>query len=198
MPRVLKEEDGKRYSLSARTTLELNQSLKDAAQKNGRSLSQEIEYRLEQSFASEKIEADVKAKSPMRPLDYKSELLFKSIGLAAGTAMTKLDASWVNDIYARAAVRSAIMEVFNSYVANNKIDLQKDGLDLERLAHAARIGQAFGLLMGDLSNATGGEPLLQELRGVLSSANVGLGDMLAPEELRRDAALRELNASIAA
>jgi hypothetical protein len=197
-PKGPKEEGAKRHWLSARTTADLNQALKNAAQTSGRSVSQEIEFRLEQSFLAEKVEADTKAKSPMREFDRQSEALFRSITLAAGTAMTKLDASWVDDIYARAAVRSAIVEAFNSYVTTNKIELSENGLDLDRLAHAARIGQAFGRLMGDLSETSGGDPLLNELRGILSPNNVGLGDVLAPEELRREIALKELNASLAA
>ncbi|KAA0121394.1 TraY domain-containing protein [Methylobacterium sp. P1-11] len=197
-PKEAKEEGAKRHWLSARTTAELNQILKDAAQTSGRSVSQEIEFRLEKSFLAEKVEAETKAKTPMRPLDQKSEALFRSISMAAGTVMTKLDASWVDDIYARAAVKSAIIEAFSSYVANNRIDLAKDGLDLERLSHATRIGQAFGRLMGDLSATPGGDLLLNELRGILSPSNVGLGDVLAPEKARRDIALKELNASLEA
>jgi predicted DsbA family dithiol-disulfide isomerase len=44
---------GKRYPLNMRTTLELRQKIEGAAKLSGRSLVQEVEYRLEQSFERE-------------------------------------------------------------------------------------------------------------------------------------------------
>jgi TraY domain len=44
---------GKRYPLNMRTTKELRERLERAANKSGRSLVQEVEHRLEMSFAEE-------------------------------------------------------------------------------------------------------------------------------------------------
>jgi hypothetical protein len=50
---ALPDEMGKRYSLGIRTTRELRDALKDAADASGRSVAQEIELRLERSFETE-------------------------------------------------------------------------------------------------------------------------------------------------
>src|SRR5258705_10464765 len=44
---------GKRYPLNMRTTRELRERIEAAARASGRSLVQEVEFRLEQSFAEE-------------------------------------------------------------------------------------------------------------------------------------------------
>ena len=52
---------GKRYPLNMRTTLELRQKIEDAAELSGRSLVQEVEYRLEASFQREQEEKMIQA-----------------------------------------------------------------------------------------------------------------------------------------
>ena len=49
MPRTTAKGTGKRYPLGMRTTKELRESLERSAAKSGRSLAQEVEFRLEQS-----------------------------------------------------------------------------------------------------------------------------------------------------
>src|SRR5262245_61792163 len=49
--RTKRDATGKRWPLATRTTLELRQKLERAAQTSGRSLVQEVELRLERSFA---------------------------------------------------------------------------------------------------------------------------------------------------
>src|SRR6478609_7194902 len=51
---ALPPEKGKRYALGLRTTKELRDLLQQAADSSGRSLAQEIEFRLERSFDREK------------------------------------------------------------------------------------------------------------------------------------------------
>jgi len=57
MPRKAKTPEGKRYPLNMRTTRELRDQIEAAAHLSGRSLVQEVEYRLEQSF----VKANTKA-----------------------------------------------------------------------------------------------------------------------------------------
>lgn len=59
MPRTLKGGDGKRHPLNMRTTQEMRAKLEAAAAKSGRSLAQEVEYRLDQSFLEDAIIARV-------------------------------------------------------------------------------------------------------------------------------------------
>jgi hypothetical protein len=54
MPKTKKTTGtAKRYPLNMRTTKEIRERLEGAAAKSGRSLAQEVEYRLERSFAKE-------------------------------------------------------------------------------------------------------------------------------------------------
>lgn len=54
MPRTAKPAgDGKRYPLNMRTTKEARDQLESAAADSGRSLAQEVEYRLNRSFADD-------------------------------------------------------------------------------------------------------------------------------------------------
>ena len=53
MPRKRKPELRKRYPLNMRTTRELRERIEAAAHASGRSLVQEVEYRLTQSFVAE-------------------------------------------------------------------------------------------------------------------------------------------------
>jgi TraY domain len=46
-------ETGKRYPLNMRTTFEMRQSLEEGARRSGRSLAQEAEFRLEDTFRTE-------------------------------------------------------------------------------------------------------------------------------------------------
>jgi hypothetical protein len=67
MPRTARpaEGGGKRYPLNMRTTREIREQLEAAAAASGRSLAQEVEFRLEQSF---RIDQAYAAEDAMRKL----------------------------------------------------------------------------------------------------------------------------------
>src|SRR3954469_8079548 len=58
---ALPPEKGKRYALGLRTTKELRDLLQQAADSSGRSLAQEIEFRLERSFERERTLSEILA-----------------------------------------------------------------------------------------------------------------------------------------
>lgn len=53
MPRTRRTNGAKRHPLNMRTTKELREALEHAASRSGRSLVQEVEFRLEQSFLAQ-------------------------------------------------------------------------------------------------------------------------------------------------
>jgi Arc-like DNA binding domain len=62
MPSTIKSEGGgKRWPLNMRTTREIREQLEAAAAASGRSLSQEVEYRISRSFEQPTIDAGVAA-----------------------------------------------------------------------------------------------------------------------------------------
>lgn len=101
MPRTTKGVDGgKRHPLNMRTTKVLREALEASAVENGRSLAQEVEQRLENSFRQ----------------DYafgSRELTRFAFGVASHFAVVVQNADWTRDpvVYARgaAAVAAALL-----------------------------------------------------------------------------------------
>lgn len=90
MPKTTKGAgDGKRYPLNMRTTKETRERLEAAALANGRSMAQEVEVRLERSFAEEQGFGGPE----MRRLAYLMATAFATAGQlrAAGKAQ------WIDD-----------------------------------------------------------------------------------------------------
>jgi hypothetical protein len=80
MPRITKPtEEGKRDPLNVRVTRKIREQLQAAAAANGRSLAQEVEFRMEQSF---KIDQAAVAEETMRKLQDLISVMAKKI--AAG------------------------------------------------------------------------------------------------------------------
>ena len=91
----LPAEEGKRYPIAIRTTKELKERLERASKASGRSLAQELEFRLERSFEVQDI-ADAVCPVIARISDQISELgLFVTLAdalRAAGSGATVADA----------------------------------------------------------------------------------------------------------
>jgi uncharacterized protein (DUF1778 family) len=86
--------DGKRYPLNMRTTKEIRERLERAAAKSGRSLAQEVEYRLERSFDREATERElleqqnIKLKTAIEEL---SKMIGDNFNIAINNAMINLN-----------------------------------------------------------------------------------------------------------
>jgi hypothetical protein len=66
---------GKRYPLNMRTTKELRDKIEEAATASGRSLVQEVEFRLERSFRQQEIEREIKNALEARAASVRDELV---------------------------------------------------------------------------------------------------------------------------
>jgi Arc-like DNA binding dprotein len=66
---------GKRYPLNMRTTKELRDKIEEAATASGRSLVQEVEFRLERSFRQQEIEREIKNALEARAASVRDELI---------------------------------------------------------------------------------------------------------------------------
>jgi hypothetical protein len=66
---------GKRYPLNMRTTKELRGKIEEAAMASGRSLVQEVEFRLERSFRQQEIERELKNALDAQKDSLRDELL---------------------------------------------------------------------------------------------------------------------------
>lgn len=54
------DSEAKRYPLGMRTTLEMQRKMQDAARASGRSVAQEVEFRLERSFRDDELRAIIR------------------------------------------------------------------------------------------------------------------------------------------
>jgi TraY domain len=66
---------GKRYPLNMRTTKELRDKIEEAAMASGRSLVQEVEFRLERSLRQQEIEREMKNALDAWAESYRHELI---------------------------------------------------------------------------------------------------------------------------
>jgi hypothetical protein len=65
---------GKRYPLNMRTTKELRDKIEQAATDSGRSLVQEVEFRLERSFQQQEIEKEIERKLQAQAHEVRDEI----------------------------------------------------------------------------------------------------------------------------
>jgi hypothetical protein len=120
MPRTkTRSDDGKRYPLNMRTTKETRERLERAAAASGRSLAQEVEYRLEKSFSEE----DVFDRLIGGPVVRQKAQLMVSAFLHAGTMEShalghpeRSPGEWMQD---PACYRAGTFAVFDSLVSAN-------------------------------------------------------------------------------
>lgn len=102
MPRTTKPTgDGKRHPLNMRTTKETREKLESAAAANGRSLAQEVEARLEASFAEERGFGGPE----MRQLAY---LMTSAFQVASQRDAT--DKNWVTNPYSYGAGVAGVLD----------------------------------------------------------------------------------------
>jgi hypothetical protein len=110
---ALAVDEGKRYPLSLRTTKDLKEKLESASRVSGRSIAQEVEHRLEQSFKTEANIADAIAAA----MGGKSlAALFRLMGAAAELVELRMGGkSWVNDAVTFYAVQKAWQRLINQF-----------------------------------------------------------------------------------
>jgi hypothetical protein len=157
----LPAEEGKRYPIAIRTTKELKERLERASKASGRSLAQELEFRLERSFEVQDI-ADAVCPVIARISDQISELgLFVTLAdalRAAGSGATVADALRGGTL--ADAPRGGILA--DAPRGGILADALRGGI----LADALRGGPlADALRGGTLADALRGGPLADALRG---------------------------------
>ena len=194
MPRPLKEEEGKRYALAARTSLALNQALKEAAKTSGRSVAQEVELRLELSFALEKHDAELEKSAVYNSIDRNTRSLLLTLEGAIGAAMLHAGANWIDDVYSRAGIKAAIDAVRAKYFLEHPLGLEYSDIDIERLTKSAEVGRVFGKLLATSALSKGGRSPARDLVETCLEIQRELDEGRSPEPSpRQPVALDDLN-----
>ena len=84
---------GKLYALNMRTTFELRRQLEEAAAESGRSLTREVEHRLERSFTEPPVIMLAQISEGLQSQIVKSNVLLATIANKLGISTTELDAN---------------------------------------------------------------------------------------------------------
>ena len=100
--------EGKRYPLNMRTTRKVRDMLEAAAGQSGRSLTQEVEFRLEQSLRDE----EARYESFGGRHNYS---LMRVLGSAIAAAETIKGTTWVEDLDLFREVRSIVLTILVAY-----------------------------------------------------------------------------------
>lgn len=158
MSRPALDPEGKRHPISFRTTKEVRERIEADAKANGRSISQEIEFRIEAGY---EISAAKKAVDKSNSLanaligDEKTAAMVRAMAAAIGSAMSYSGKHWDCDVYARAAVRGAVEGVIAGTFLSEKMENEDpDKWDADLLRKHDKVGRMFGRFMalsrGDL------------------------------------------------
>ncbi|MCJ2093953.1 MULTISPECIES: hypothetical protein [unclassified Methylobacterium] len=177
MPAKLPETEGRRHAMGFRTTLEGKNRLEEAARLSGRSVSQEIEARLEHTFMLDKIEDALKKNPIGKMIDGDTESMFRNMTTAVGAAMAYLNKSWKNDVFARMAFRAGVEAVMDTIFLKHPLNIEGSGIALADLKKAQETGTLYGRLLA----ASQDNPAVE---GWLSQRAAELG---ATENSERDA-----------
>ena len=150
MPAKLPDGAGKRHGLSLRTTLETQTRLKEAAARSGRSIAQEVEWRLEKSFEEEdKKKEDEKNNLVALALqgDEKTAEWLRNQAAAMGAAMAYAEGHWENNIYAKICVKAACEAVMERTLARTKTGTKREDLDISRVEMMMKAGVLYGRVL---------------------------------------------------
>jgi TraY domain len=125
---------GERIAILSRTTRELRQQLEQAAEQSGRSLSQEIEYRLERSFEDEK-RHDFEAAITGNEF---TALLARMVAFIATALERSEQQPWDKNDLIRFVVRESILDALE-YILATDFTREELALETERAAEARHL-----------------------------------------------------------
>lgn len=137
-PRTARKQAPKRFPLNMRTTQEIRDALEKAASKSGRSLAQEVEFRLEQSFHDQRLFEQAMELAYGKRLSAILMILgrvMRDVGAASGllSARTIEGATdWAFNPYAFDEVAKAVAEVVEAFRPDGEVSWPGGFQDLGR------------------------------------------------------------------
>lgn len=143
------DRGGKRHALHLRTTRELREQIGAAAEASGRSMAQEVEFRLERSF-------DVESLTKHMP----TLVLCQALALAFEKVQNRVGSTWDQNDETAALCRRAAAGVFNLLMRPSDADLVPEGT-------IATDEYITGVLAADITR--GREAGLRNTKGLLST-----------------------------
>lgn len=155
MRQLAPEAEGKRFSIGFRTTKTAKDRIEAEAKANGRSVAQEIEYRIDAGYrlldANNLIERTNSVADALIG-DEKTAEMIRSFSAAIGGVMAYTRKHWDSDIYTRAGVQACIDAAKNAHFSDEKLDIKPNDVDLDQLRKAIDLGSLFGRLISASRN----------------------------------------------
>ncbi|MGU3341610.1 hypothetical protein ACLBXJ_26735 [Methylobacterium mesophilicum] len=150
MRQLAPDAEGKRFSIGFRTTKSAKDRIEAEAKSNGRSVAQEIEYRIDAGYrlldANKLVERTNSIANALIGDDKTAEMI-RSFSAAIGGVMSYTGKHWDSDLYTRAGVQACLEAVRTAHFSDEKLDLQPADVDLEQLRKAIELGTLFGRLI---------------------------------------------------
>ena len=167
MSKKLPETEGKRHQVNFRTTRDLKDRIEAEARANGRSIAQEIEFRLGVGY---EIAAARKALDKSNAIadaligDSKTAAMIRSIASGVGAVMTYTGKHWDRDVYTRTAVQACIDAARVGHFRDEVLDVETtDDVDLDEAKRCIAIGKTFGRLFAMARNDPAAAEAVEEM-----------------------------------
>lgn len=144
------EVEGKRFSIGFRTTKTAKERIEAEAKANGRSVAQEIEYRIDAGYrildANEAVE---KANSVVDALlgDQKTAEMIRSFSSVVGAIMAYTGKHWDSDVYTRLAVQAGLEEALWGHFSKDPLGISRDEVDFDQASRTRNLGKLYGRLI---------------------------------------------------
>lgn len=140
MPPKAADREGSRHPISFRTTAETRQKLEEAASRAGRSLTLEIEFRLEESLRN--------------PLPERTRLLLETVGRAMSLTEAVLKNNWADDYKTRMECKSTATHILENIMnAGSYAAGEGSNQELADLLTYGRLGRSVANLVGHMVGA---------------------------------------------
>lgn len=184
MSRKLPEADAKRHPLSFRTTLAVRERIEADAKANGRSIAQEIEFRLEAGYevaAARKALERSNAIADALIGDVKTAAMVRSIASSVGAVMTYTGKHWDRDVYTRTAVQACIDAARVGHFREEPLEVEKTAdVNLDEAKRCIAIGKTFGRLFAMArSDPAAAEAVEEMARAGSAGAGPDVGSIVA-------------------
>lgn len=193
MPAKLPEGAGKKHAIALRTTQRLKDEIEAAAEKSGRSVSSEVEARVQYSFEMDKYEQAEQSDPIAQKLDRETKSMVRCIEAAMGAAMLYSGSHWREDIYTRACVSAAVSVAMGNFFGRHKIDIAEGSVDNSRLDQSNNFGRLLGRMISAAHNDPATRAWIAEMADISHRSDAEAGASKEDAKMRQSAALKALN-----
>ncbi|MDP4026336.1 hypothetical protein Q8W71_27305 [Methylobacterium sp. NEAU 140] len=191
MRQLAPETEGKRFSIGFRTTKSAKDRIEAEAKANGRSVAQEIEYRIDAGYRildANRFAERSNAVANALLGDEKTAEMIRSFSAAVGAVMAYTGKHWDVDVYTRGAVQACLDAARSAHFSDEKLGLKPSDIDLEQMRKAIELGTLYGRLIAASRNDPTIAATVSEMAAATAGPDVQARSREVVAELLRGAA----------